>query len=213
MTTREDTVHADSRALAALAHQLFAGLACPALAPFLAEWPQRLPARARPASSLAVLRWLTVLAAEPGDGGSRDASAECCAALALNLVAAAAALEWRQTYTSRDLGEEFLQNYGWCELFGLHGPLLSERLACGFLLLGPRTLYPRHRHAAEEIYLPLCGAAAWQQGDGVWRERAIGTPIHHASLEPHAMRTADAPLLALYLWRGAELSESARLDA
>src|SRR5271165_1554527 len=86
MTTREETVHADSRALAALAHQLFAGLACPALAPFLAEWPQRLPSRARPASGLAVLRWLTVLAAEPGDGGSRDASAECCAALVLNLV-------------------------------------------------------------------------------------------------------------------------------
>jgi hypothetical protein len=205
MTTCEDTVHAESRALAALAHRLLTGLVFPALAPFLAEWPQHLPARPRIAASLPVLRWLPVLAAEAADAGS--------AALVFALTAAAAALEWRQTYTKADLGEKFLQNYGWSELFGLHGPLVSERLACGFLLLGPQTHYPRHRHAAEEIYLPLRGAAAWQQGDGLWRDRCGGTPIHHASFEPHAMRTAGAPLLALYLWRGAELSQSARLDA
>jgi hypothetical protein len=92
----------------------------------------------------------------------------------------------------------------------LNGPRYSDRLASGFLLLGPDTLYPRHRHAAEEIYLPLVGAAEWQQGDTVWRRHPAGTVIHHRSEEPHAMRTGAEPLLALYLWRG-NLEQKSRL--
>ncbi len=87
----------------------------------------------------------------------------------------------------------------------------SKTLACGFLLLGPRTFYPRHRHEAEEIYLPLSGTAEWQQGDAIWREHPPGTIIHHSSEEPHAMRTHAQPLLALYLWRSANLKQKARL--
>jgi quercetin dioxygenase-like cupin family protein len=79
--------------------------------------------------------------------------------------------------------------------------------------LGPATVYPRHRHEAEEIYLPLSGTASWQQGDETWRERPPGTLIHHAGDEPHAMRTGDGPLLALYLWRSSDLTQKARLDA
>jgi hypothetical protein len=80
------------------------------------------------------------------------------------------------------------------------------------LLLGPATHYPRHRHEAEEIYMPLAGTAAWQQGDGDWRDQLPGTVIHHQPFEPHAMRTHAEPLLALYLWRGAGLAQKARLD-
>jgi hypothetical protein len=134
------------------------------------------------------------------------------AALAEGLARTATSFAWRQTYTNRDLDDEFLDNYGWSELIGLRGPLCSERLAVGFLMLGAHTLYPRHRHEAEEIYVPLSGTAAWLQGDGIWREKIPGRLIHHASLEPHAMRTAAEPLLALYLWRGAHLSQSSRLD-
>ncbi len=88
----------------------------------------------------------------------------------------------------------------------------DERIACGFLILGPSTHYPRHRHEAEEIYLPLSGTAAWQQGDAGWQDRAPGALIHHASEEPHAMRTRGSPLLALYLWRSDNLAQKARLD-
>jgi hypothetical protein len=137
------------------------------------------------------------------------------AAFAPELVAAicraAPSLAWRQTYTARDLDAAFLDSYGWSEILGGSGPLASERIACGFLILGPATLYPRHRHEAEEIYLPLSGTAAWQQGDAVWREHAPGTLIHHAGNEPHSMRTGTGPLLALYLWRG-NLAQKARLD-
>jgi hypothetical protein len=88
----------------------------------------------------------------------------------------------------------------------------SERIACGFLLLGPSTLYPHQRQEAEELHLPLAGRAAWQKGAGPWREWPPGTLIQHISEEPHAMRTAARPLLALYLWRSANLSQKSRLD-
>ncbi len=80
------------------------------------------------------------------------------------VVAAAGTLAWGQTYAAGDLGERFLERYGWSELIGLRGPIASDRLACGVLLLGPEIEYPPHSHAAEEIYLPLAGTADWLRG-------------------------------------------------
>ncbi len=188
--------------IAARAGDLLQSLGHPALAPFLADWPQAYRRREVPAPQLPALRWL------PTFGGDE-------AAFGIDLVAAvcraAPSLAWRQTYTAKDFDSAFLDNYAWSEIVGTVGPFESERLACGFLILGPSTHYPPHRHAAEEIYLPLSGTAAWQQGDGVWRERPPGTPIHHRSDELHAMRTGGAPLLALYVWRGDDLAQKARL--
>ena len=182
--------------------QLLESLRQPALAPFLADWPSAPRQRAVQAAALPVLRWLPDIAGDSAAFGMDLVAAVC---------RAAASLAWRQTYTARDLDAAFLDNYGWSEILGGSGPLASERLACGFLILGPATHYPRHRHEAEEIYLPLSGTAAWQQGDAVWREHAPGTLIHHAGNEPHSMRTGTGPLLALYLWHG-NLAQKARLD-
>jgi hypothetical protein len=189
--------------IAAQIERLLVSLREPKLAPFLAHWPAAMAARAVAPCTLSVLRWLPGLAEDPGAFGSDVVAA---------LHHAASSLAWRQTYTLNDLDAAFLDNYGWSEILGTTGPLASARIACGFLILGPSTLYPRHRHEAEEIYLPLCGTAAWQQGDAVWRERAPGTVIHHAGYEPHAMRTGVDPLLALYLWRSNDLAQKARLD-
>jgi hypothetical protein len=48
--------------------------------------------------------------------------------------------------------------------------------------------------------------------DAVWRDRRPGAVIHHASDEPHSMRTATEPLLAMYIWRSEQLNQKARLD-
>ena len=188
--------------IAAQIRQLLESLQQPALAPFLADWPPSSGPRAVHAAALRVLRWLPDIAGDTGAFATDLVAAVC---------RAAPSLAWCQTYTARDLDAAFLDNYGWSEILGGCGPLASERLACGFLILGPATHYPGHHHEAEEIYLPLSGTAAWQQGDAVWREHAPGTPIHHAGNEPHSMRTGAAPLLALYLWRG-NLAQKARLD-
>jgi len=128
------------------------------------------------------------------------------------LVAAAPGLAWRRSYTAAETGATFFDNYGWTELVGLTGPARSEHLACGMLLLGPDVTYPRHRHEAEEIYVPLVGTAAWLGAGEQWIDQPPGTVIHHASHEPHAMRTGQSPLLALYLWRSANLDQKSQLD-
>lgn len=190
--------------IAALIKQLLESLRQPALTRFLADWPPNPRQRAVRAADMPVLRWLPQIAGDSAAFGADLVSSVC---------RAAAALDWRRTYTAAELDGAFLDNYAWSEILGSVGPLASERIACGFLILGPATHYPRHRHEAEEIYLPLSGAAAWQQGDAVWREHLPGTPIHHAGDEPHAMRTGASPLLALYLWRSDNLAQKARLDS
>lgn len=116
------------------------------------------------------------------------------------------AMHWGQTYTAADFGQHFLDNYGWVELFGTRGYYINDKVAAGFLILGPGVEYPDHHHLAEEIYIPLTSGTEWRMGDAPFRERRGGEVIHHASNVNHAMRTGSAPLLALYLWRGGPLA-------
>jgi mannose-6-phosphate isomerase-like protein (cupin superfamily) len=128
------------------------------------------------------------------------------------LAASAERLRWAQTYTRDDFEPRFLDRYGWSELIGLRGPVASDRIAVGFLLLGPDVEYPPHHHAAEEVYYPLAGRALWQRGDERFVVRAPGECIHHAPRTPHAMKTGSEPLLALYAWRGGDLAEKSTLS-
>ncbi len=172
--------------------------------PYLAHWPGACVGRERPTSALPVLAWLDAAVAGAPEGALRS--------LAQELAALATALEWRRSYTDAEAGARFLERYGYCEIAGDHGPVASTALSAGFLLLGPGTLYPPHRHPAEELYLPVSGVARWQQGGSAFVERAPGDLIVHGSGEPHAMHSGAAPLLALYLWRGPGRRERARLD-
>jgi histidine ammonia-lyase len=188
--------------IAARIKRLLEALRQPVVAPFLADWPASYKHRAVASRSLPVLQWLSQMREDRALVGGLVAA----------ISHAAPSLAWRQTYAANDVSAVFLDNYGFSEIVGSNGPLASERLACGFLVLGPAIHYPRHRHEAEELYVPLSGTAAWQQGDSVWREHPPGTLIHHAREEPHAMRTGAGALLALYVWRSANISQPARLD-
>lgn len=216
MTRRDHETDAgeSSGHLLALTRRLLESLEESALCAFLADWPvssesdraASLGATALGAivpSPLPVLQWLPRIAGDAQGFASSLIGALC---------RAAPTLAWHQTYTAAEAGATFLRNYGWTELLGPRGCARSTKIACGALLLGPHTFYPPHRHEAEEVYVPLSGTADWQQGDAVWRQCAPGTLIHHRSEEPHAMRTEKEPLLALYLWRSADLSRRARLD-
>jgi hypothetical protein len=133
--------------------------------------------------------------------------------LAMRLAQQASALRWGQTYTAADFGQHFIDNYGWVELFGTRGHFRNERVAAGFLILGPGVVYPDHHHVAEEVYIPLTAAAEWRMGDEGFRRRRGGEVIHHASNVSHAMRTGGEPLLALYLWRGGDLAQKSTIAA
>lgn len=119
---------------------------------------------------------------------------------------AARGLSWRQTYGAAEMGEAFLRGYGWAEFIGLRGPVPSETIACGVLLLGPGVTYPAHAHAAEEVYLPIAGAAEWMRAEEGFAARELGRAIHHPSWVPHGMRTGAEGVAALYLWRGGDLA-------
>jgi hypothetical protein len=116
-------------------------------------------------------------------------------------------LRWGQTYTAEDFGPDFLDNYGWVEVFGTRGHFANTTVAGGFLLLGPHTVYPDHHHVAEEIYIPLTGGSLWRMRKAPLGPRAAGEVIHHRANVSHAMATLREPLLALYLWRGGDLAQ------
>ena len=171
----------------------------PCLDPFLAEWPEAPECfRDCEPGRLPVLRWLrdAVPSAVPGTD-----------ALVRLLVRHADELFWGQTYGADDFGARFLERYAWSEIIGERGPIPSHRIACGFLMLGPATTYPQHRHEAEEVYVPIAGVAHWWRGGGNWTPREPGLPIHHSSWTPHAVRTGDSALIALYVWRAGDLTQ------
>lgn len=118
---------------------------------------------------------------------------------------------WGQTYTASDFGKDFVDNYGWLEVFGTRGHFANDNVAAGFLILGPNLTYPDHHHIAEEIYIPLTGGTKWRMGDGGFGIRAAGEVIHHASNVNHAMRTGEEPLMALYIWRGGPLAQKSTI--
>lgn len=168
---------------------------------FLQHWPSTIALRPVRSAALPVLNWLAGMAkqAEP-----------ITVSLVQTLTGTAAQLRWSQTYRVPEVSQGFLQNYGWSEVLGPTGPAPCEHLAAGFLMLGPHTDYPPHRHEAEELYVPLAGCALWQQGVRPWAERRPGELVHHHANEVHAMRTSEQPLLALYVWHG-NLKERAQL--
>lgn len=174
------------------------------LSPFLSGWPSE-PFKTRIVfqSTLPVLSCLPELVT--------NANAETKRIVKL-LETSAEHLAWGQTYAAEDFGAGFLEKYGWTELIGLRGPIKSNAIACGFLLLGPDIEYPLHSHEAEEVYVPLNSQSLWRQGNDLWISRPGGVPIYHRSGLTHGMRTDSAPLLALYLWRDGDLAQKSHID-
>lgn len=196
----------DSSQAAALLRQskaLARRLLPPELQPFAAAIPDAPPPRPLQPRVLPVLKYCPAL---------EGFAAPETRALSALLSQEARELTWGQTYAAEDISAAFLERYGWCELLGQRGHFASGELALGVLLLGPETAYPLHSHAAEEIYIVLSGEAAWRKGAAGEKPLPPGSVVHHPPWTPHAMRTEDAPLLALYLWHGGDLTAKSKLS-
>lgn len=120
-------------------------------------------------------------------------------------------LAW--THGDRILPAGFHMQRCFVELAGPDGMVPHPSIRFGLYLQQPGTFYASHSHEAVEHYLPVSGTALWQRGDDAFQPQRPGTLITHASYEPHAMRTLDEPLLALWIWTGNLSFSTYRIDA
>jgi mannose-6-phosphate isomerase-like protein (cupin superfamily) len=113
-------------------------------------------------------------------------------------------LPWRYSYPPRNDNPTLGQNIAFAEIIGPEAPFHSETVCLGLTLIGPKTLYPGHHHPAIELYHVVSGTATWTL-EWTLRDNPPGSFILHPTQAIHAMRTHDAPLLAIYTWSGADV--------
>ena len=94
------------------------------------------------------------------------------------------------------LGDHFMDNYGYCDVLGKKDSALVQweyNITLGFHLMGPGLNYPPHQHEPAEIYWPFSGDGKW----GVDWEPAVprspGEMILHKSWQAHEMVTQSEP--------------------
>ena len=118
-------------------------------------------------------------------------------------------VKWEQTYTKADqaISDAMLARYGFVEVIGKNGPFVSERVRSGIGVYGPEIQYPPHRHAAEEVYIPLAGTAEFRLAGRPPRVAGPGDVIYVSSNLVHGFCTSKAALVVFYIWQAGDLRE------
>ncbi|CUJ99881.1 hypothetical protein RUE5091_02065 [Ruegeria denitrificans] len=120
--------------------------------------------------------------------------------------------QWKLTYTEEEVGADFLNRYGYYELFGPTGHFHSTQLRGYVAYWGAGLNYDWHSHQAEELYLVVGGGARFRIEEN---ETDVGPnqTRHHVSWQSHAMTTSNEPILTFVLWRGEGMGDLPRMDA
>lgn len=118
-----------------------------------------------------------------------------------HLATCAGDLHWRRAGFGR-LPNAASQMLAVVELIGPDAMFHAPDIRIGLLIQRGGFHYPRHWHAAEELYLVLSGTALWAVDDDDPTPRAPGSIILHASGQPHSIVTTTEPLCALWGWVG-----------
>lgn len=120
-------------------------------------------------------------------------------------------VEWRHTYTVDEVGQRFLDTYGWFELAGPEGHFHSThaRITVGYW--GPNLYYPRHQHGPEELYTVVSGHALFRSDGDADATLGPGDTRFHGNHQPHDMRTTDSAILTLVFWRGDGLADTPKI--
>ncbi len=146
-------------------------------------------------------------------GNSLSLTHGSVAALAGEIDAVAAKLDWRQPYPRLQTGAQFQRNYAEAEIAGSIGPLILDGAAFGLFLLGPGTYFPSHIREDRQIVMVLGGTGDFQRGHGAWVPKPPASFIFQKSLTPQAFRTGGEPLLCLYVRVGETADRPAILKA
>lgn len=133
-------------------------------------------------------------------------------ALTKAICATAHLANWKLTYTEDEVGADFLNRFGYYELFGPTGHFHSTKLRGYVAFWGEGLAYDWHSHQAEELYLIAAGRARFHVA-GNDAELTPNQTRLHTSWQSHAMTTTDSPILTYVLWRGEGLDALPRMDA
>ena len=126
------------------------------------------------------------------------------------ILQSAADLSWRRPGFGK-IPDAIANQMAVCEIIGPTGQIKHETVRAGLLFQAPNITYPRHSHAAEEIYFPLTGSVDWQTDNAIWCQHEAGSFIHHLPYQPHAIRTGKIPLLTIWGWTGDIAAHSYRI--
>lgn len=121
--------------------------------------------------------------------------------------------DWRHGYTAAQVGQDFLDRFCWCELAGPQGHFHSNQIRLTLAYWGPNLFYPRHHHAAEELYTVVSGEALFHADGTPVATLGPGQTRLHLTQQPHAMTTQDSAVLTCVFWRGGDLAEMPSLSA
>ena len=110
----------------------------------------------------------------------------------------AGTLTWEYGYEKVPRG--LAGKYGYCEIVGPRGPVVTDELILGLVLFAPSTIYPQHHHRdIEESYVAIAGA--WSENDAA--VYAPGSLILNAAAHEHRITTGMyEPCLLAYAWLG-----------
>ncbi len=188
-----------------------------AIQTFVADCPLNEIQRFKPAIANWGERWCAVEATDlPAAQTLVDAlslSAPSTHRLLAAFANVSAQCRWEQSYKKADglVGDDMLAGYGFIETIGKWGPFISDRVRSGIGVWGPNVLYPRHHHAAEELYLVLAGTAQFDLGEGDQRtvaQKVAGEAVYVPPNLVHGLRTTTQPLVVFYIWQAGDLRET-----
>ena len=120
--------------------------------------------------------------------------------------------QWKQTYTEEEVGADFLNRYGYHELFGPTGHFHSTQLRGHVANWGAGLNSDWHSHQADELYL-IVGGRAMFHVEGNKTYVGPNQTRRHGSWQSHAMTTIDQPILTFVLWRGEGMGDLPQMDA
>lgn len=149
-------------------------------------------------ATLPMLPLLPAMQTQAGPGTQEMVDALC---------AAAPDLGWRQTYDQSDgFDQAYLDTYGWCDLVADQGFMTAEGLRVFAGYWGQGLVYPNHSHPPDEHYMVLAGSMWVRLNDDPYVRLGPGGVFHVPSHAVHSAEMRDGPLLAISIWRGADVS-------
>ncbi|MEM8646484.1 MAG: dimethylsulfonioproprionate lyase family protein [Pseudomonadota bacterium] len=111
-------------------------------------------------------------------------------------------LAWQANgvYPEEKFPDGYFDDWAFTQVIGRGGLFLADDLMLGMFAMGPNIFYPKHNHAAPELYYQLTGTHKWQRGDGPWTSSGSPAMIWHDGYEVHATETLDVPFLSIWMW-------------